>query len=510
MLNLVGRLDESTALQALDHADRYVRLWTARLLCDANQVSPAVAAKLAHRAAVEPDVEVRSQLACSAKRLSAHNALPIVAALLTHGEDAHDIHIPLLLWWAIEAKVATDPDAVLKLFEDRTVWDRPIAAGTIEERLMRRFAAAGTRKDLDRCARLLAMAPGAGHRKALMAGFEAAFAGRSLAGVPESLADALAKYSGQSVSLGLRQHKPEAIAEALNLLRNEQGDRSKQLQYLQILGEVRVPGAVPVLLGLGCHSPDNALRAAALGALANYDDPAIAGEVLKTYGSLSDDVLSAAQNLLVTRRGWAMQLLEAIDERAIDSRTLSRETTDKLHLLGDIRIHELMIRHFGALKPATSAELQAEINRLAIVVRTGPGTPKPGRQIFQDQCARCHSLFGKGGKVGPDLTTYRRDDLEAMLLNIVNPSAEIREGYASQVVATTDGRTLSGIVAEQDHNVVVLRGSDGKELTLARDAIEEIKPSRASLMPEGLLKSLGEQQVRDLFAYLRSTQPIID
>ena len=193
-MNLVGGLDESTALQALDHADRYVRLWTARLLCDANKVSPTVAAKLADRAAVEPDVEVRSQLASSAKRLPAHDALPIVTVLLTHGEDARDIHIPLLLWWAIEAKVATDPDTVLKLFEDRAVWDRPIAAGTIEERLMRRFAAAGTRKDLDRFALLLAMAPGAGHRKSLMAGFEAAFAGRSLAGLPESLADALAQY----------------------------------------------------------------------------------------------------------------------------------------------------------------------------------------------------------------------------------------------------------------------------------------------------------------------------
>ncbi len=221
-------------------------------------------------------------------------------------------------------------------------------------------------------------------------------------------------------------------------------------------------------------------------------------------------MLSAAQSLLVTRRGWAKQLLEAIDEQAIDPRTLSRETTDKLQLLGDTRIRELMARHLGAMTPATSAELQAQNSRLASVVRSGPGAPKPGRQIFQDQCARCHTLFGKGGKVGPDLTTYRRDDLETMLLNIVNPSAEIREGYASQVVGMTDGRTLSGIVIEQDQNVVVLRSSDGKDMPLARDAIEEIKPSLASLMPEGLLKALAEQQVRDLFAYLRSTQPNID
>lgn len=97
-----------------------------------------------------------------------------------------------------------------------------------------------------------------------------------------------------------------------------------------------------------------------------------------------------------------------------------------------------------------------------------------------------------------------------MLLNIVNPSAEIREGYTSQVVATTDGRTLCGVVVEQDRNMVVMRGGDGKEMTLARDMIEEIKPTRASLMPEGLLESLGEQQVRDLLAYLRSSQPNID
>ena len=91
-----------------------------------------------------------------------------------------------------------------------------------------------------------------------MTGFESAFAGRSLGGLPEPLADALASYGGQSVTLGLRQGKPAAVAEALNLLGNEQGDKSKQIQYVQVLGEVRMAGAIPVLLRLGCHSPDNA------------------------------------------------------------------------------------------------------------------------------------------------------------------------------------------------------------------------------------------------------------
>ena len=99
---------------------------------------------------------------------------------------------------------------------------------------------------------------------------------------------------------------------------------------------------------------------------------------------------------------------------------------------------------------------------------------------------RCHTLFSKGGKVGPDLTTYRRDDLETMLLNIVNPSAEIREGFATHIVSMTDGRVLSGIVVEQDKNVVVLRGSDGKDVVLARAEIDAMRPAASSIMPEGL------------------------
>src|SRR4029077_7296884 len=123
-LNLVGGLDETTALKALEHSNPQVRLWTARLLFDAGKTPTAVAAKLAQRAEVEPEVEVRCQLACSAKRLPACESLPIVAGLLARGGDVRDIHVPLLLWWAIEAKLATDADteAVLAMFQDHATW----------------------------------------------------------------------------------------------------------------------------------------------------------------------------------------------------------------------------------------------------------------------------------------------------------------------------------------------------------------------------------------------------
>jgi putative membrane-bound dehydrogenase-like protein len=509
-LNAIGKLDEAIALKSLDHPDPDVRLWTTRLLCDPGYVTPSVARALARHAATEPNVEVRSQLACSAKRLPAADAIPIVQALLARSEDQQDIHIPLLIWWALEAKVATDPELVLAVFSSSETWNLPIVKSTITERLMRRFAAAGTRQDLSYSARLLALAPGPEHVKRLMAGFESAYAGRPLAGLPPELVEALAKYSGESITLGLRRGKTQAISDALRILDDSRADRAKQLQVLQTLGEVRLPVAAPAMLRLVRESSDNALRSAALNALTGYDDPAIASAVIKASSSMSDDVLAAAQGLLVARRAWANEFLRAIEAGTIDSQSVPREIVEKLMLLRDPAIESVVTRLWGPSKPTSSAELQARINRFAAAIREGSGVPKLGKKTFEQQCARCHKLFSQGGKIGPDLTTYRRDDLETMLLNIVNPSAEIREGFAGSVVAAGDGRILSGVIVEQDKNVIILRDTDGHDTTLDRNAIDTTRSSEKSLMPEGLLDTLTAQQVRDLFAYLRSTQPLVD
>src|SRR5262249_24589164 len=113
-LNLSGGLDEATALGMLDHTDPYVRQWTIRLLGDGNRIPESITGRLIKLAREEKDVEVRSQLACSLKRLPARDLLPIWRQLLTHDEDVKDPHLPLLLWWAIESKCDSDREMVLQ------------------------------------------------------------------------------------------------------------------------------------------------------------------------------------------------------------------------------------------------------------------------------------------------------------------------------------------------------------------------------------------------------------
>jgi putative heme-binding domain-containing protein len=90
----------------------------------------------------------------------------------------------------------------------------------------------------------------------------------------------------------------------------------------------------------------------------------------------------------------------------------------------------------------------------------------------------------------------------------VNPGLEIREGFENHLIVTNDGRMLTGFLADKDPMVVVLRGIDGQNLSIPVSDIDEMKVLPTSVMPEGALRNLSEQQIRDLFAYLRSSQPV--
>jgi putative heme-binding domain-containing protein len=183
-------------------------------------------------------------------------------------------------------------------------------------------------------------------------------------------------------------------------------------------------------------------------------------------------------------------------------------TLRKLLLHRDEQIANLVRKHWGEVKGATTAQMQMEINRLALVINESKADPYIGKKLFTARCASCHLLHAKGGNVGPDLTPLKRDDVPHLLLHIINPNAEIREGYESSVINTENGRTLTGIVIEKDARVVVLRTSDGQRVVLSKDDIESMSVTGISLMPEGLLQGLSDQEVRDLFAYLRSGQPL--
>jgi putative heme-binding domain-containing protein len=250
------------------------------------------------------------------------------------------------------------------------------------------------------------------------------------------------------------------------------------------------------------------LRKAALSALMSYDDPAIGAKVAAAYPALPRDVQTAAVNLLASRPIWGAALVGLVESGAIAREDLPLDVLTRLRAQGDSDIAARLEKLFPARKAPPQTSRVEEVRRLRAVIEGGVGDPYKGEATFVQRCAVCHTLFHKGGNVGPNLTSYQRDDLGTMLISIVDPSAEIREGFQNYLLKTKDGRVLGGFLTDSDEQIVAIRGLDGQDVRVARPDVKELKPLPTSIMPDGLLEGLSDQQLRDFFAYLRMPQPI--
>ncbi|MBY0231846.1 MAG: c-type cytochrome, partial [Gemmataceae bacterium] len=489
-------VERRDTLEALRNADPHVRRWAVRLVGDEKQASPEVAQAFAGLAKREKDAEVRSQLASTAKRLPGEAALPILRELWQRDEDLGDPHIPLLTWWALESKAESDRDAIVDLLSGTAP---PMVERFILERIMQRWAMAGGEADLAACARLLDASKKADR---LLSGLEKGFAGRSTGELPAGLKRSILRAwergsTAAALTLGLRLAHPPAVKKALALIAAGKADAR---ECVRICGEIDLPESVAVLLRL-LEKP-TPLKADIYSALARYPDAAIGKAAL---GHAKRDG-EAALGLLASRPAWAGLLLDSIDAKKTDPRALP---FDIVHRLSLHKEHETRVaRHFGKVRGGDPAKRKQETERVVGILKRGEGEPKAGKLVYANACAKCHKLFGEGGEVGPELTGYERSNPLYWLENVIDPSASIREEYLSFVVRTKDGRTLTGIVAGQDKTTVTLRDQEGQTVKLSRKRIEDMRASPVSIMPEGQLRTMTDQQVRDLFAYLMSPKGV--
>ncbi|QEH32234.1 Soluble aldose sugar dehydrogenase YliI precursor [Aquisphaera giovannonii] len=136
------------------------------------------------------------------------------------------------------------------------------------------------------------------------------------------------------------------------------------------------------------------------------------------------------------------------------------------------------------------------------------GDPGRGEALFWSQavrCGTCHRVGTRGTAVGPDLSAIgKARPREDLLQSLLEPSRRIEPQYAAYAVATHDGRSLAGLLVRRDEAGVVLRDPQGKDVAIAAADIDEMRPSRSSLMPDGQLADLTAQEAADLLAYLAS------
>jgi putative membrane-bound dehydrogenase-like protein len=513
-LYVSGGFNETFAAKLLDHANEHVRTWTVRLLGDDKQVSAEMLRRLIALVRRETSPVVRSQLASSCKRLPAADGLPIVRELLQHSEDIDDPHIPLLLWWAVEDKAIAHRDRVLDLLDTPDAWRLPLVKRFLLERLARRYLSEGGKADLEACAYLLEKAPGAEERDLLLRGLDKALEGRMLTDAPPILSTAIVRLWRQKpnslipLRLAVRLGDTEAYAHLLKRIADAKVAEKDRTPLVELLGQVGKADNVPLLLDLLTAAKTDALRGAVLSALQPFPDERIAKHALALYPRLSSSLRGRAQSLLASRPASGLDLLRAVDAGRIAPREVPLDRLQRLATYKDERITKLIAKHWGTIAPATAGEKISRIRSINLILsRGGKGDAANGRILFQKNCGTCHTLFGEGNKIGPDLTTADRKNREYLISQIVDPNAIIRAEYQAFNIETKDGRSLVGLVVESTPGSVTLVDSKNERTVVARSQIEQMAPSATSLMPEKILDPLLDQELCDLFSYLQGDGP---
>jgi putative heme-binding domain-containing protein len=175
----------------------------------------------------------------------------------------------------------------------------------------------------------------------------------------------------------------------------------------------------------------------------------------------------------------------------------------QLLAFNDPQIREVLEARWGVVQETPEARLVAIEKWRGVLTpeKLAGASPERGAELFRQSCASCHKLYGEGKNIGPDLTGANRSNPEYLLLNLIDPSAVVPRQFTTSVIVLQDGRVLTGVVVSQTAQTLVVQ-TDREQITLARSDIEETRDTGKSLMPDGMLDKLSEEQVRDLFGFM--------
>jgi len=502
-LQVVGGFTQQIAKQALADPSPYVRSWAIQLASETPGDAAALAPELARLAAEDPSPVVRLYIASALQRMPLASRWDVLAPLLNHVEDAGDHNLPLMYWYALEPLAEVDPARALALAESspipplamfmaRRVGALDLAGKSAPALVLEHAAAADT----------------SARRLALLQGLNAALAGRPRVSTPESwpreklLGDADPKVVAEVRKLAVTFGDRQAIAELKATLADRQSTLASRREALTALLRIREAGLgqeLRKLLG------EPGLRAAALRGLASYDDSETPAAILAGYAEYTLPEKRDALNTLAARPAYAQALLDAVAAGKVPSSDLSAELVRQMLNLGDVAVKERVDKVWGAVRESTGDKAE-QIEAYHWLLNAKPSyTPDLalGRALFAKTCAQCHTLFATGGKVGPDLTGSNRANRDYLLSNVLDPSAVMAKEYMPSIIATSDGRVITGIVRSETPDALTVQTAN-ELITLPRGEIDTLEPAQTSMMPDDILKPLSDDEVRSLVAYLAS------
>jgi putative membrane-bound dehydrogenase-like protein len=504
-LHVTGGLPKNIIRPLLNDPSEYVRAWALQLSLDREDPNvEQLAPQFTRLARLDKSPVVRLYLASAMQRLPLAARWDILAGLVLaqNSDDASDHNLPLMYWYAAEPLVETDPQRALTF---------ALACGdripVLREFLLRRI---GSLEDSGLATLVRAIIPATqdGERLAILRAIRTTLAGQRRAQPPADWPAAYRTLAGaqnddvraEATALGVTFGDEAALKSLRALVESRQADVKKRQEALNTLLSAKDSGLAATLQRLLDEPP---LREAALTGLAHYDDPQTPPKLIKLYSQLALAEKRAALATLASRVPYAIELLRAVAAKQIPTTDLPADLVRQLHNLDDESINDQLTEIWGQVR-STAEDKAKLIAQYRDLIARAPhkADMELGRAVFAKTCQQCHTLYGVGANIGPDLTGSNRADIEYLLTNMVDPGALIAHEYQSTVIVTVDGRVITGIVAREDEKSLTIRTAT-ETIVMPQDEVDDRELSDTSMMPDDQLKQFSDHEFLSLVAYLR-------
>jgi putative heme-binding domain-containing protein len=534
-----GPLAPAFHLKVLAHSDPACRAWGVRAAGNFSNVSGAVRERVAALASdSSPDVQL--QVAIASRKIKNLDALPVLTEVLAHcGQDKL---IPAITWNNLHPLLETDSARFVSLImREGPVTPVPNLAANgagdsrnptqglspalaaLSPRVIERILSA---REPDASAvapfiRFVAERDGERAKECLSAvslrlgALSEPVTARLKAEMKPVLGEFLTNATHTPLSLsaqllaarlGLAQVDLAAVRARFASPGQPEATR---LQALDALIAFRDPALLTLLPRvLSSDSPRFVSRA--LAALGHVEDPHLADVLLTEYPKLAPEMQPLAIDLIMQREPWARKLLDAVLANKLPKAVLNANHLRKILESNDRDALWAVEKAFGKVREERNPEREKVVAEMTVYFREHIGNPDRGQTVFRNFCAQCHTIYGEGAKVGPDITANGRASFEQLLSNVFDPSLVIGPAYQVTTVVTKDGRNLTGLIAEDNEQRMVVRMPGEGEETVPRSNVKYARVSKLSMMPEGIETLLGRRDLADLFAFLSLDQPPAD
>ncbi len=482
MLDSVNRLTSDLLLAALKDPDAPVRIHAVRL---SERLLPEDSALLQALVSMvdDPDQNVRYQLAFSLGATTGELRNAALAAIAVR--DGADPYVRFAIHSSLEQGAG---DVLARFAQNAEAVKQPWGRSFIET-LATQIGRQERPEDVAVVLRLLQGSTSQQAVEALLTGL-APKKGSAL----ERQVSAVAGGKAGEILQGM-------LAEAREVATDLEAKTPARVEAILLLQLGRLDDQKDVLAQLLYPDQPVEVQEAALRTYASFEDPEVADIILETWPTMGPQLRSSAGELLATRPNWLVRLLDAVEQKQIPAAELSPTLRQSLTAHPDAELRERSQK----LLAGTNEE-RSEILKQYQVALEMQGDAIRGKEVFKRACASCHQVQGMGHAIGPNLAAMKNRGPEAILSNVILPNAEVNPQYLTYAVTTKDGRTLSGMIAEESAASITLQKAENVRDTVLRIDIEELRSTGLSLMPEGIEKDITPEAMADLLAYLQTIE----